>query len=249
MLAKNSRLSLVRCLLVSLAVSVFLSSGVSFSALDKTSPTAPSNLTATAVPQMKVVLSWKPSTDDIGVAGYNVYKRLASGGSFSKVNATLIKGLSFEDKKASAGKNYEYAVRAADAAGNLSELSNLASAPSVVMSEKAIISHMGKVAASARPGDSIEYLIDYTNKGYGFAKNVAILHSVPKGTTLLERSVVVKKGSPATILYLSKKTGEWSDKYSGVGDVAKVKFVLKDSVPAIGKGANGTLSLKVIVEE
>jgi chitodextrinase len=37
---------------------------------DLTSPSTPTNLTATSVTQTSVTLNWGPSTDNVGVAGY-----------------------------------------------------------------------------------------------------------------------------------------------------------------------------------
>jgi len=232
--------------LMLLASAVFLSiSSSSFA--DTVAPTAPEGFTATAVPGEKVMLSWKAASDNVGINGYNVYRRPSAGSSFSKLNSSPVGALAYEDKTATAGKNYDYAVRAVDAAGNESADSDFASAPSVVMSERAVIRHMGEIVDAAVPGDSIEYIIDYTNNGYGFANDVNILHAIPDGTVLLPNSVKVSKGSPASVLYYDETKGAWADSYGSEEDVTKVKFVLSDPIPSVSKGPNGQLSLKVVV--
>jgi uncharacterized repeat protein (TIGR01451 family) len=241
------RKTLARCLFLSSIVLILLSFTFAHAIADTISPTAPSDFTASAYPGSKVLLAWKTSTDNEGVAGYNVYRRSSSGGQFVKLNATLIKALFFDDATATVGKNYDYKVRAVDNAGNVSGNSTFASAPNLVMNETAVIRHMGEVVDTAVPGDSIEYIIDYTNNGYGFAKDVAISHSIPKGTELLPRSVRVKKGLPIEVLYFDLSKGRWVEKYSSEANVTKVKFIIKDSVPAVSKGPNGILSLKVLV--
>jgi uncharacterized repeat protein (TIGR01451 family) len=241
--------SLARPILFSVLLFSIIIPAVSFAQPDTVPPTSPANVIATAVPHSKVVLSWKPAADNIGVAGYNVLRRPAAGGNLAKLNTALIKGLSYEDKNVASGKNYEYVVRAVDAAGNTSPDSTPASAPSIIIKESTVISHMGKTVKTAVPGDSIEYVIDYTNVGYGYATGVSIQHSVPKGTTYLASSAKAKKGPKVSLLYLDRKTNKWVDKYDAVENVSKVKFVINENVPAMAKGPNGTVSLKVVVGE
>lgn len=85
---------------------------------DTTPPTAPSNLTATLTDN-SATLTWTASTDDVGVAGYEV----------SRNGATLagtVTGTSFIDPGLAAG-TYTYTVVATDSAGNVSSRSNSAS--------------------------------------------------------------------------------------------------------------------------
>jgi chitodextrinase len=45
-----------------------------FAVDDTLSPTAPTGLIANAVSDTRIRLDWEPSTDDVGVKGYNVYR-------------------------------------------------------------------------------------------------------------------------------------------------------------------------------
>ena len=94
---------------------------ISTGAPDTTKPTAPGSLAANAAGPNEIDLSWLTSTDNIGVTGYNVYR----GG-------TLLAGIgsvtSYADTSVVAGTSYSYDVRALDAAGNLSDPSNTATA-------------------------------------------------------------------------------------------------------------------------
>jgi YVTN family beta-propeller protein len=65
----------------------------------------------------KPQLNWTASTDNVGVAGYIVY-RSTTGGTGSEIGRTTSR--SFRDATAVARKKYTYNVRAYDAAGNLS---------------------------------------------------------------------------------------------------------------------------------
>ncbi len=83
---------------------------------DDEPPTAPSNLTAGTVTQTTIAVSWTASTDNVGVAGYNVY-----------VNGTLnqtVSGLSANITGLTASTNYSIYVTAYDYKDNESPASN-----------------------------------------------------------------------------------------------------------------------------
>ena len=87
---------------------------------DSVKPTAPSNLKATAGTG-QVTLTWKASSDNVGVTGYRIYR---NGTQVGSVNGTT---LTYTDTGLARG-TYSYTVRAIDAAGNLSDPSKTASA-------------------------------------------------------------------------------------------------------------------------
>jgi Cep192 domain 4/IPT/TIG domain len=72
--------------------------------------------------QHSVDVNWGASTST--VAGYNVYRGTVSGGPYSKVNATLITGLTFMDTTVSSGATYDYVVTAVAADGTESPFSS-----------------------------------------------------------------------------------------------------------------------------
>ena len=92
---------------------------------DTAPPSIPTGLTATAVSTSQVNLSWSPSTDYIGVTGYDVY-RSSAGSTATKV--ATVTTTSFGNTGLSASTTYSYYVIARDAAGNTSSQSNAASA-------------------------------------------------------------------------------------------------------------------------
>jgi chitodextrinase len=85
---------------------------------DTEAPTTPSNLTGTAVSPTRIDLSWNTSTDNVGVAGYEVFRDGAL--------LTTVTGTSLSDTTASPSTTHNYEVRALDAAGNRSGFSNTA---------------------------------------------------------------------------------------------------------------------------
>ncbi|MGW0809797.1 fibronectin type III domain-containing protein [Nonomuraea sp. NPDC002799] len=83
---------------------------------DTTAPSVPGNLRSTGVTSSSVALAWNAATDNVGVTGYNVYR----GGTL----VTTVTGTSYTDTGRAASTAYTYTVRARDAAGNLSGVSN-----------------------------------------------------------------------------------------------------------------------------
>ena len=83
---------------------------------DTEPPTAPTNLIASNTTSTTTDLSWSPSTDNIGVTGYDVYEGAAVIGS-TPVTSFNVTGLTPET-------NYSFTVVAKDAAGNESPPSN-----------------------------------------------------------------------------------------------------------------------------
>jgi len=87
---------------------------------DTQPPSVPTGLSATAVSSTQINLSWTASTDNVGVAGYRVFR----GGS----QITMTTATSYADAGLSPSTNYTYTVVAFDAAGNVSAQSSPASA-------------------------------------------------------------------------------------------------------------------------
>ncbi|OGP09762.1 MAG: hypothetical protein A3G39_03610 [Deltaproteobacteria bacterium RIFCSPLOWO2_12_FULL_43_16] len=95
--------------------------------LDTQAPTAPTNLTATAVSNSRIDLTWTASTDNLGVDGYYIERCMGSTCTnfiFIGISTTA----SFNDTGLTARKTYRYRVMAFDAAGYYSTYSNIASA-------------------------------------------------------------------------------------------------------------------------
>src|SRR5205814_7952204 len=95
---------------------------------DTQPPTAPANLTATAVSGSQIGLSWTASTDNVGVTGYLVERCAGVGCTTFAQAATIPPGATFTDTGLTASTSYSYRLRAVDAAGNRSAYSNVASA-------------------------------------------------------------------------------------------------------------------------
>jgi len=97
---------------------------------DVTVPSTPTNLTATTHSASQVDLSWGGSTDNVGIAGYDIYR-----------NGSLVTSIgyvtSYSDTNLTMGASYTYQIKARDAANNTSAFSNSANVtmPSVLFSD------------------------------------------------------------------------------------------------------------------
>lgn len=87
---------------------------------DTTPPTVPTGLSASAASWSTVNLSWAASTDNVGVAGYRVYR---NGSQIGTTGST-----SYTDGSTAPSTTYSYTVSAYDAAGNNSAQSVAAGA-------------------------------------------------------------------------------------------------------------------------
>ncbi len=87
-------------------------------AADTKAPTAPEKVEVTDVTTTTAKVTWAASTDNVGVAGYNVYLNASE----TPVNSeTLVTDTEYSLTDLTAATNYSVTVTAVDAAGNASE--------------------------------------------------------------------------------------------------------------------------------
>jgi chitodextrinase len=144
---------------------------------DTQAPTAPGQLSATVISSRQINLTWQASTDNTGLAGYDIYRTTGTGtaSKIATVNTT-----SFGDTGLSPNTNYTYSVKARDPAGNTSNASNTVSAKTLQNKRKSRI--IGIVSGSLIPNAKITISISgvkytaTTNK-YG----IYIIKGIPSG--------------------------------------------------------------------
>jgi len=81
----------------------------------------PTVLTATLVTRGKIDLAWQPSTDNIGVIGYNIYR--------NGVFLVKITTPNYQDNEVAVGTTYRYEISAVDKAGNESPRVSISATP------------------------------------------------------------------------------------------------------------------------
>ncbi|MES2970842.1 MAG: NBR1-Ig-like domain-containing protein [Patescibacteria group bacterium] len=95
---------------------------------DITPPALPTNLVVGAKTSNSVSLNWTAATDNVGVAGYKIYRSTSTTSKGKTITSTSLAGysfsLNFTDTGLTAGTTYSYYVVAYDAAKNDSPSSN-----------------------------------------------------------------------------------------------------------------------------
>ncbi|HET6994398.1 MAG TPA: fibronectin type III domain-containing protein, partial [Chitinophagaceae bacterium] len=86
---------------------------------DTQAPTAPTNVTASAVTQTSLTLSWTSSTDNVGVTGYDIYQNSV------KINSALVTATTYAVTGLIGNTSYAFVIQARDAAGNSANSSTL----------------------------------------------------------------------------------------------------------------------------
>jgi chitodextrinase len=115
---------------VALSLFVMFALGVSVSSAgkgDKSAPTAPSNLTATAISETTVTLVWNPSTDNSGKFSYRVQIN-GLNSSYVTLATVAQTQTSYTAKYLSPNAPYTFVVYAVDGNGNRSANSNMVGA-------------------------------------------------------------------------------------------------------------------------
>jgi beta-glucanase (GH16 family) len=87
---------------------------------DSQKPSTPNGVTASGASSSSIRVSWNASSDDTGVAGYNIYRN-------SSYYATVFDNTSYIDNAVSGGTTYSYGIVAFDSARNYTPISRSAS--------------------------------------------------------------------------------------------------------------------------
>ncbi len=112
-------------------------------------PSAPGNLRTTAVTSGTVALAWDASVDNVGIAGYQVFRDGTLRGNTSGTGTTFIDSVS-------PATSYSYFVRARDFAGNVSQ--NSASLP--------VTTPSGPARFEAEDADIVQGVVESNHAGF-----------------------------------------------------------------------------------
>ncbi|MEV4806248.1 PHB depolymerase family esterase [Nonomuraea sp. NPDC049421] len=146
---------------------------------DTTPPTAPSGLAASGTTASGTTLTWTAATDDTGVTGYRVLR--ATSGTFAQVGTSAT--TSFTDSGLTANTTYRYQVRAYDAAGNVSEVSNTVEITTSEGGTSGACSAVPAVQSQWGTGYVIQPLT-VTNTGTSTMTGWTVTFTLPAGHTL-----------------------------------------------------------------
>lgn len=123
---------------------------------DTTVPSVPTGLTATTLSSSQITLTWKASTDNVGVAGYRVFR--------NGTQVAIVTSTQFQNNGLAASTTYTFTAQAYDAAGNSSAASAAASATTLVAGAQTAL---GALAASMQPGTWAALATNNINQAFG----------------------------------------------------------------------------------
>ena len=116
---------------------------------DTTPPSAPGTLTGTAASSTEIDLSWGAATDNVGVAGYQIWRCQGAGcTTYSQLTQTTGSTTTYKDLSTAPATTYGYEVRALDAAGNTGPYTNSTQATTPSAPPPAMYSIGGKVSGN-----------------------------------------------------------------------------------------------------
>ena len=187
---------------------------------DTTPPTVPQNLRLVSRTSSTVSIAWDASTDNVGVAGYRVYR----DGNVVYDGA----GTGFTDTGLSAGTTYTYRVSAYDAAGNQSAQS----APLSAVTSAAGTPSQESVSGEVRVAGGVD---GYINPRAGDRVRVEFGRVVSAG----EMTVRVYSLSGALVRTLTAAGGvsrvEWDATTEDGGEVPSGIYILHVKGPALDR--------------
>jgi chitodextrinase len=119
MIRRSISLSALRIVVIALLVTLVFGVFPAFAAVDRQSPTTPTNLRVTGTTSYSVSLAWNPSTDNSGQFSYIICCANTSSQTVPQTATTAVYTAGLE-----AGRTFSFRIVARDAAGNYSKYSN-----------------------------------------------------------------------------------------------------------------------------
>ncbi len=191
------------------------------SASDTIPPSQPSNLTLTVVNSSRIDLSWTASTDNVRVAGYQVWR---GNTPIATVNTT-----SYSDTGLSECTTYTYTVKAFDAADNVSADSSPSSAkttPAILMWDAPTLYANG----SPLSADEITGYRVYIGTSSNFNSTVSFNQVSADTRSIIVRDLNLKPGMYYFVVTTLVSPGRESD-YSEEASVIINGLCAVDSLP------------------
>ncbi|WP_440067019.1 fibronectin type III domain-containing protein [Streptosporangium sp. OZ121] len=183
---------------------------------DTSPPTAPAGLAASGTTSTGTTLSWTASTDDTGVSGYDILRAPgASGGTFTQAGTSAT--TSFADTGLTPSTTYRYQVRARDAAGNTSPVSNTAEVTTRPGTSTGACAAVPTVQTQWSTGYVIQPLT-ITNTGTSAITGWTVTFTLPAGHTL---------------------TGSWNGTTTVSGQTVTIRNVAHNGALAAGAATTG----------
>jgi streptogrisin C len=191
---------------------------------DTTAPSAPGNARSTGTTSNSVSLAWDAATDNVGVAGYDVYN--------GSTRATSTTGTSVTVTGLSPDTSYSFTVKARDAAGNVSPAS-------------------GAVSVKTQPGDAGGRTLgndtDFAIRDYQQVFSPVTSTLTGQAATTLAVSVTIRHtcAEDLGVTLLDPAGKAYPLKYSGGSTCTAWSGARTFSVPGASSPAGGKWQLRV----
>lgn len=187
------------------------------SRLDRTAPTAPTNLVAGTITTTSVSLAWKPSTDSSGKWSYKVRITNLKNSAYNSLATVSQSSTTYTAKFLATNSPYTFSVYAVDAAGNKSAESNLvqvstpadSTPPSAPTLQATVLSPSQVQLTWTKSTDNVSnncctYSINVNGSRYN--SHVNWISPSPAGTF----SATIRHLSPSTTYSFSINSSDWS---------------------------------------
>ncbi|MDP8910556.1 MAG: hypothetical protein M3M94_00625 [Actinomycetota bacterium] len=185
---------------------------------DTTAPSAPSSLAAQALSGPKVNLSWAAATDNVGVAGYRIYREGA-------LLATTT-GTTYTDASVASSATYGYTVRAFDAAGNASAASNVATVTTPAAADTTAPNAPGSLTGQALSGPKVSLSWAAASDNVGVAGYRIFRDGAVVGTTTGTSYTDASVASSTSYTYAVRA-------YDAAGNVSAASNAVTVTTPAV----------------
>lgn len=197
---------------------------------DTQAPTAPTGLTASDITQTGVNLSWTASTDNVGVAAYDVYR-----------DGTLIQSVTVTSASVTgltASTTYAFSVKARDAAGNVSPSSNVLNVTTLAPPDTQAPSAPANLTASGITQTSVNLTWTASTDNVG-----VVGYDVFQGSTVVQTvvttSATVSGLTPGTSYSFSVKAKDAAGNVSPESNVVNIT-TLENTITYCASRGNST---------
>ncbi len=231
-------------------IAVYTPTGMSYYASlvpqDTTAPSVPTGLTGVSGNPNADAISWNAATDDIGVAGYYVWRGLQNN-PLSLVATTT--QLTFDDSNLAEATTYTYAIQAFDLAGNVSALS----APINVQTSNATPPTVpGNVAGTAAACTYVKLTWTASTDKIGISKYNIFMGFSPTSLTQVATTTGTATSygnntlNAGTTYYFGVQAADHDGNISGMSNIAMVATPILPIPPAtISAAASSTTKITV----
>ena len=166
---------------------------------DTNAPSAPTGLTATAS-DSTVALDWSDNSES-DMNGYNVYRSTTSGGTYTRLNSTILTSSNYTDNSVTNGTTYYYVVTAVDTSSNESDNSSEVSATPQLITDVNILGSWTAGTTHAKETGTNRALVLTVHAEGSTSGSVPALTSATYGGQTMTKVVEVANSSGSTRTY------------------------------------------------